>query len=229
MSASRQEERFLQERQAMVRDQIEKRGIHSTLTLDALRTVPRHLFVPEGQQHWAYSDGALRIGQGQTISQPYIVALMTDLLHLKGDERILEIGTGSGYQAAILAHLAAEVHTIERHAPLSTQAKQVFETLEITNASFYIRDGSKGLPEQAPFDGIMVTAAAPQVPENLLEQLVDGGRLVIPVGRRFSQVLEVWHRREEKFEQDSITAVAFVPLIGEQGWPDSGEDRNLKW
>jgi protein-L-isoaspartate(D-aspartate) O-methyltransferase len=154
---------------------------------------------------------------------------MTDLLHLRGDEKILEVGTGSGYQAAILAYLAAEVHSIERHEPLSAQAKQVFEALNMTNINFYVGDGSKGLPEQAPFQGIVVTAAAPQVPRKLLEQLEDGGRLVIPVGRRYSQALEVWHRRGEKFKQETITAVAFVPLIGEEGWPDGHEDRGLRW
>ena len=148
---------------------------------------------------------------------------------MSGNEKILEVGTGSGYQAAVLAALAAEVHTIERHEPLSAQAKQVFETLNIENTHFYVGDGSKGIPEQAPFDGIMVTAAAPQVSDKLLHQLKDGGRLVVPVGRRYSQALEVWHRRGEKFKQDTITAVAFVPLIGEEGWPDSNEDSGLRW
>lgn len=229
MDPDNQNERYQQERQAMVRDQIERRGIHTPRLLEALCAVPRHLFIPDSQQHWAHSDGALRIAHGQTISQPYIVALMTDLLHLEGDEKVLEIGTGSGYQAAVLARLAAEVHTIERHAPLSAEASRVMEILEISNVKFHVGDGTLGLPARAPFQGIMVTAAAPKVPQHLLDQLADGGRLVLPVGRRFSQELEVWHRRGKKLQRESITAVAFVPLIGEEGWPDSHDDKNQQW
>ena len=202
----------------MVRDQIESRGITSPKLLEAMREIPRHLFLPEKHRHWAYSDGAMRIDKGQTISQPYIVALMTDLLNLQGDEVILEIGTGSGYQAAILAKLAAKVHTIERHAELSEQAQVTIESLGIDNVEFHLGDGTLGLPEYAPFDAIIVTAAAPSVPQSLLDQLDEGGRMVLPVGKRYSQVLQVWKRRGGQFEHETITAVAFVPLLGEEGW-----------
>lgn len=229
MAYTNQDKQYREERRAMVQEQIERRGIHSPRVLEAMRAVPRHLFVPEAQQHWAHSDGALRIGHGQTISQPYIVALMTDLLNLGGDEKVLEVGTGSGYQAAILAHLSAEVHTIERHAALSAQASKIIQTLEIPNIIFHVGDGTSGIPEQAPFQGIMVTAAAPQTPQPLLDQLDDGGRLVLPVGQRFSQVLEVWHRHGKNFEHESITTVAFVPLIGKDGWPEGNEGDNSFW
>ena len=229
MSVANQDEHYQAERLGMVQEQIERRGIQSPRVLDALRTVPRHLFVPEGQRHWAHSDGALRIGHGQTISQPYIVALMTELLNLGGDEKVLEVGTGSGYQAAVLAHITQEVHTIERHAELTAEASKIFQTLDISNVNFHTGDGTIGLPELAPFQGIMVTAAAPKVPQPLLDQLDDGGRLVLPVGRRYSQVLEVWHRRGKKFKKESITAVAFVPLIGKDGWSDSDEGKKSFW
>ncbi len=220
---------YTKERERMVRDQIERRGIRTPSVLEAMRAVPRHLFVLPDQQNFAYSDGAMRIGHGQTISQPYIVALMTDLLNLKGDERVLEIGTGSGYQAAILAHIAKEVHSIERHMPLSDNAAMVLEEIGIENVHLHVGDGTLGLPDQAPFQGIMVTAAAPKVPQAMLDQLDDGGRLVLPVGRRFSQVLEVWQRVDEEYKQEDVTAVAFVPLIGEEGWPEGTGDRSLLW
>jgi protein-L-isoaspartate(D-aspartate) O-methyltransferase len=184
--------------------------------------IPRHLFMPKKNRRWAYSDGAMSIDKGQTISQPYIVALMTDLLKLQGDEVVLEVGTGSGYQAAILAKLAREVHTIERHPELSAQAQATIERLGIDNVHFHLGDGTLGLPEQAPFDAIIVTAAAPDVPQSLLDQLADGGRLVLPVGKRYSQVLQVWERHGGEFEHETVTAVAFVPLLGEEGWSEPG-------
>ena len=229
MSMHDQDDLYLEERERMVRDQIERRGIRTPSVLEAMRAVPRHLFVLPDQQNYAYSDGAMRIGQGQTISQPYIVAMMTDLLQLQGDEIVLEVGTGSGYQAAILAHLAAEVHTIERHVSLSEHAAMVLEETGIENIYLYVGDGTLGLPDQAPFQGIMVTAAAPKVPQALLDQLDDGGRLVLPVGRRYSQVLEVWKRVGTSYEQETLTAVAFVPLIGEDGWPEGTGDRSPLW
>ncbi len=202
----------------MVRDQIERRGITDTRLLDVLRAVPRHLFVPTAQQQWAYSDGALRIEAGQTISQPYIVALMTDALGLQGHERVLEVGTGSGYQAAVLAQLCTQVYSIERHAALSLAAGKTLTALGIENIHLHIGDGTLGLPQYASFDAIVVTAAAPKVPPALLDQLADGGKLVIPVGARYQQVLELWQRQGEQRKSHRISAVAFVPLIGEQGW-----------
>jgi len=227
MNTDSPDEIFLGQREHMVRYQIERRGIETPNVLAAMRAVPRHLFVPPDQQEFAYSDGAMRIGHGQTISQPYIVALMTDLLELTGGEKVLEVGTGSGYQAAVLAHMAEEVHSIERHTALSESATSVFEDLEIKNIHLHIGDGTLGLPDQAPFQAIMVTAAAPKVPKSLLDQLDQGGRLVLPVGRRFSQVLEVWQRVGAKYEQKTHTAVAFVPLIGEEGWPEGKGDRSF--
>ncbi len=205
----------------MVRDQIERRGITDTRLLEVLRSVPRHAFVSAAQKHWAYSDGALRIAQGQTISQPFIVALMTESLELQGDETVLEVGTGSGYQAAIVAQLCAQVHSIERHAALSVSAGAVFESLGIENIQLHIGDGSLGLPELAPFDAIIVTAAAPQAPRALLDQLADGGRLVTPVGSRYRQVLEIWRRNGDELQRRQIAAVAFVPLIGIEGWNEA--------
>jgi protein-L-isoaspartate(D-aspartate) O-methyltransferase len=215
-----------QDRQRMVSDQIAWRGIRDQRVLEAMRQTPRHLFVPPDYQHLAYTDGPLPIGKGQTISQPYIVALMTECLKLKGEEKVLEIGTGSGYQAAVLAFLAKEVHTIERHALLAESAREVFEKLALTNIQVHIGDGSLGLPAFAPFDAILVTAAAPRVPHPLLEQLNDGGCLVLPVGSRGSQVLECWQRQGAKFENHSILPVAFVPLRGEHGWKDDRWDQD---
>jgi protein-L-isoaspartate(D-aspartate) O-methyltransferase len=207
-------------RKRMVEEQLLGRGIYDERVLGAMRSVERHLFVPDEQRNLAYADGPLPIGLGQTISQPYIVALMTQLLQLKGTETILEIGTGSGYQAAILALLARQVHTIERHASLANHAKRLFSDLGIENIQVHVGDGSLGLPDQAPFDGILVTAAAPHVPQPLSEQLKDPGRLVIPVGSRYGQYLECWKRQGQYLEKESITPVAFVPLIGQHGWDE---------
>jgi protein-L-isoaspartate(D-aspartate) O-methyltransferase len=206
------------ERAAMVNDQIARRGVHDPRVLEAMRLTPRHCFIPPEYRHLAYTDGPLPIGSGQTISQPYIVALMSELLQLKGDEKALEVGTGSGYQAAILAHLAGEVHTIERHANLARYAARILEDLQLHQVHVHVGDGSLGLPEFAPYAAIIVTAAAPRVPQALLEQLEPGGRLVIPVGSRGSQFLERWLRRQQDFECETIIPVAFVPLVGEQGW-----------
>jgi protein-L-isoaspartate(D-aspartate) O-methyltransferase len=205
-------------RSRMVEDQITSRGIHEARLLESLRKVPRHLFVPYEDRSLAYNDGPLPIGLDQTISQPYIVALMTDLLQLKGHETILEVGTGSGYQAAVLAELAKQVHTIERHPELARHAERLLKDLGYSNIQVHIGDGSLGLPELSPFDGILVTAAAPKVPQGLLSQLGEGGRLVIPVGQRYGQVLECWQRSGESYKHEVISPVAFVPLIGEEGF-----------
>ncbi len=210
---------FAEARQRMVQEQIAARGVRDPRVLEAMRSVPRHLFVPDEYREWAYSDGPLPIGVGQTISQPYIVALMTELLEIppKG-ARVLEIGTGSGYQTAVLAHLADEVFTIERHAALAAQANARLHRLGLDNVHVRVGDGTLGWPEHAPYDGILVTAAAPEMPPALLEQVRIGGRIVIPIGRRGGQTLECWTRREDDFERQAIIPVAFVPLVGEQGW-----------
>jgi protein-L-isoaspartate(D-aspartate) O-methyltransferase len=222
-------EEFHIQRESMVREQIERRGIHDPRVLDAMRTVPRHLFVPAEQRHWAYSDGALRIHMDQTISQPYIVALMTDLMALEGGETVLEVGTGSGYQAAILAKVASQVHSIERHPPLAQAARELLASLRINNVQIHTGDGTLGLPKFAPFQAIIVTAAAPKAPKTLLSQLSDGGRMVIPVGGRYSQNLEVWQRHGPKYKNETITAVAFVPLLGDEGWKERDWKRFKFW
>lgn len=206
------------EREWMVTHTIAARGVRDKRVLDAIRRLPRDLFVPEELRSESYADCPLPIGCGQTISQPYIVALMTELLHLQGDEKVLEIGTGSGYQAALLAMLAGEVHTIERHVELSERAQKVTRQLELDNLHFHVGDGSLGLAEHAPFDGIIVTAGAPLTPQTLLDQLSDGGRLVIPVGSHFGQDLQLWWRDGKKFDSESICPVVFVPLRGRHGW-----------
>jgi protein-L-isoaspartate(D-aspartate) O-methyltransferase len=215
---------FTDARERMVTDQLIPRGINDEHVLSAMRTIPRHVFIPNDLHYLAYADAPLPIGHRQTISQPYIVALMTQLLCLKGEERVLEIGTGSGYQAAILSHIAAQVYTVERISELAEKASHVFEKLGLLNIKIFERDGSAGLPEYAPFDAIMVTAAAPKVPSPLKEQLDEGGRLVLPVGSRDGQILERWRKSGTEMEREHIAPVAFVPLLGDFGWgPDEGE------
>ena len=177
------------EREHMVESQLVRRGIKDRRVLDAMRQVPRHLFIPKDMRDLAYCDGPLPIGQGQTISQPYIVALMTELLELTGQEKVLELGTGSGYQAAILSRLVSQVYSVERHAALAEQAEKVFAQLGYDNIVIKVGDGTLGWPEHSPYDAIIVTAAAPDIPQPLTDQLADGGRLVAPVGSRWSQVL----------------------------------------
>ncbi len=205
-------------RDLMVEEQIAQRGLRNPRLLDVFRQVPRHLFVPEEYRYAAYDDHPLPIGFGQTISQPYIVALMTDLLGLAGNERILEVGTGSGYQAAILAHLAGEIHTVELISALASQARQKLQELGLFNVHVHHGDGSLGWPEAAPYAGILVTAAAPEAPQPLLDQLIEGGRLVLPVGGHGMQVLEVWNRTGQEFTKRVVSYVAFVPLRGSLGW-----------
>lgn len=212
------------ERQRMVAEQIESRDIHDQRVLEAMRTIPRHLFITPEQRKWSYSDGPLPIGCGQTISQPYIVALMTQLLQLKEADKVLEIGTGSGYQAAVLAYLVKEVYTVERYAELAESASKVFEKLAINNIHMKVGDGSLGWSEHAPYDAIMVTAAAPDTPKSLLNQLADGGRLVIPVGERWGQYLERWSRIAKEYKREVLVPVAFVPLRGAEGWKDERWD-----
>jgi protein-L-isoaspartate(D-aspartate) O-methyltransferase len=209
---------FSAARLRMVDEQLLERDIQDPRVLDAMRTVPRHSFVPIEHRHLAYADGPLPIGRGQTISQPYIVALMTQLLELKGSETVLEIGTGSGYQAAVLAYLAKEVHTIEQFADLARFAARILDDLGMRNVYVHVGDGSGGLVEFAPYAAVMVTAAAPDVPQPLLEQLAENGRLVIPVGSRGGQILELWQRRGSEYDRETITPVAFVPLRGQYGW-----------
>jgi len=211
-------DRYQNEREWMVKNTIAARGVCDKRVLKAMVELPRHLFIPMGDREEAYADHPLPVGCGQTISQPYIVALMTELLHLSGDEKVLEVGTGSGYQAALLGMLVKEVHTIEQHSELSGRAKKVIKTLQLENIHFHTGDGSLGLPAEAPFNGILITAGAPLVPQPLLDQLADGGRLVIPVGSRFSQDLQLWWRDGKEFNSESICGVMFVPLRGKHGW-----------
>ena len=211
-------DKFKRARKQMVKTQIVRRGLNDPRLLTAMEAVPRHLFVSDEYRYAAYDDGPLPIGYSQTISQPYIVALMTNLLGLKGNERLLEVGTGSGYQAAILGMLAEEVHTVEFIPELATRADKLLNEQGFDNVHVHLGDGSLGWPNAAPYAGILVAAAAPQTPKTLLEQLEDNGRLVLPVGGRGMQNLEVWKRKGDDFKNTVETAVAFVPLRGEQGW-----------
>lgn len=211
-------ESFRAEREKMVTDQIAGRGISDERILKAMRKVPRHLFVPEEARKVAYRDAPIRIGSGQTISQPYIVALMTSLLEVEKQHKVLDVGTGSGYQAVILAELCAEVFSIERHPELARRAESLLEKLGYQNIQVVTGDGTQGFEEFAPYDRILVAAAAPEVPKPLKNQLADEGRLVIPVGSRFAQTLEVWKKEGEKFRRESNIGVMFVPLLGKDGW-----------
>lgn len=211
------EQDFAAERKLMVAYQLRGHGISDRRVLEAFDFVPRHLFVPEEYRSAAYEDGPLPIGFQQTISQPFIVAYMTQLLDLTGTERVLEVGTGSGYQAAVLAALTAEVHTIELIPALADRAKTIFEQLGLRNIHLHLGDGSLGWADAAPYDAILVTAAGPRVPKSLLNQLAEGGRMVLPVGERGDQVLELWRREAEQFTHETLLPVAFVPLRGKEG------------
>lgn len=212
------EENLAESRHRMVAKQLRPRGIHDPRVLAAFENVPRHLFVPPEYQTWAYDDAPQPIGYEQTISQPYIVALMSELLMLTGEERVLEVGTGSGYQAAILAKLAAEVHTVELLPDLAERARQTLTSLGLKNVHVHCADGSQGWPDCAPYQAILVAAAAPAVPPPLLEQLAQGGRLVLPVGARGVQRLELWRRAGDAFSSETILPVSFVLLHGKHGW-----------
>lgn len=205
-------------RDRMVEEQLVPRGIKDIRVLDAMRMIPRHLFVEDAMQANAYSDHPLPIGSGQTISQPFIVALMTQVLQLEGDERVLEIGTGSGYQAAILSRLCERVYTIERIDALISRARRIFDHLHYHNIVSRIDDGTIGWTEEAPFSAIMVTAGGPSVPQPLLDQLDDPGRMVIPVGDQSVQELLFITKQDGETNIQSIDQVRFVDLIGAHGW-----------
>jgi protein-L-isoaspartate(D-aspartate) O-methyltransferase len=203
---------FAKERRVMTDSQIRARGVRDPLVLAAIEKVPRHLFVPESMRGCAHADEPLPIGQGQTISQPFIVAYMTEALGLQGGERVLEIGTGSGYQTAVLAEIVREVWTVEIVESLSLQAHSILDSLGYANIRYRVGDGSGGWPESAPFDAVMVTAAAARMPESLEEQLGPGGRMIIPVGTDLQELYLV--RREEKgLTRERVLAVRFVPLV----------------
>jgi len=206
-------ERFARAREEMVDGQIAARGVRDEATLRAMKKVPRHLFVPEALAGQAYDDHPLPIGHGQTISQPYIVGFMTEALGLQGGERVLEVGTGSGYQAAVLAEIAERVFTIEIVAPLAEEARVRLKELGYGNVEVRAGDGYQGWPEAAPFDAIIVTAAAPRIPEPLRQQLRDGGRLILPVGDEWQELVVVT-RTGDAFEEKRVLPVRFVPMTG---------------
>jgi protein-L-isoaspartate(D-aspartate) O-methyltransferase len=211
---------FIQEREEMVHRQIEERGLRNNRLLGALRELPRHRFVQHGDEVIAYLDEPLPIGYHQTISQPYITALMTSLAGLEGDETVLEVGTGSGYQAALLGLLAKKVISMERIPELADRARRILAELGITNVEILTGDGTTGYLPGSPYQAILVTAAAPSVPQMLLDQLAEGGRLIIPTGSRCVQELQVWQRTGNRFDSENILPVVFVPLLGEFGWKE---------
>ncbi len=208
----------------MVEEQIIGRGIKDPKVIKAMKKVPRHLFVEEALQAQAYSDHPLPIGEKQTISQPYMVALMTEALQLKGREKVLEIGAGSGYQTAILAEMALKVFSIERVRSLALEARKLLYELGYFNVEIKVSDGTSGWPEESPFDAVIVTAGSPVIPQPLLDQLAAGGRIVIPVGDAFSQDLIRVTKTEEGFKKEDLGGCRFVKLIGKYGWQE--EDPN---
>ncbi len=211
-------DRFAARRESMVAEQLARRGIEDERVLAAFRRVPREAFVPDEFAGEAYEDSPLPIGEGQTISQPYVVALMTEVAKVAPDARVLEVGAGSGYAAAILAELAKEVVTIERHAALAASAREALARLGYSNVTVLQGDGSRGVPERAPYDAILVAAGAPAPPGSLKAQLAEGGRLVIPVSVDTYQELKVITRRGDRFEEENLGPVRFVPLLGQEGW-----------
>jgi len=213
-----EEEYFEKLRKKMVEHQITARGVSDQRVLEAMLRVPRHLFIPESMQDRAYDDSPLPIGDGQTISQPYMVAWMTELLAVGEEDKVLEIGTGSGYQAAILCELAKEVFSVEKYASLARKAEGRLRSLGYENITIRVGDGTLGWPEEAPFDGIMVTAGAPSIPQPLTEQLADGGKLVIPVGPSGMQMLTVVQREGKELRTREEGTCVFVPLVGKFGW-----------
>jgi protein-L-isoaspartate(D-aspartate) O-methyltransferase len=221
-TASMPADDFVGMRETMVQTQIAARGVRDPMVLNAMRTVPREAFVPERLRPFAYEDGPLPIGEEQTISQPYIVAAMTEAAQPKPGDRVLEIGTGSGYGAAVLARIAAEVYTVERIASLAESSRRRLGELGYRNVHVLLGDGTLGWPEHAPYDAIVVTAGGPKVPRALLDQLAVGGRLVMPVGLecRFQRLVRVVRRGADDYDYEELEAVAFVRLIGAEGWPE---------
>jgi len=212
---------FVVLRKRMVEEQLIPRGIKNKRLLDAFYKVERHKFVPEDLRGSAYADFPVPIGEGQTISQPYIVALMTQCLDLTGEERVLEIGTGSGYQSAILAELAKEVYTIERFANLAKNAETVLKESGYKNITIKVGDGTLGWKEIAPFDRIIITAASPRIPLPLTEQINESGKMVLPLGEPLSQVLTVVEKQKGKLESIQVCGCVFVPLVGKYGWKEN--------
>ena len=210
-----------EQRAWMVLQQIATRGLTDHRVLEAMSEVPREEFVPEAFQHAAYDDCPLPIGYGQTISQPFTVAFMCEATELTGTESVLEIGTGSGYAACVLSCLAREVHTVERIPELAQEAQKRIERLGYDNVHVYVADGTLGLAEQSPFDGIVVTAGAPALPQGYVDQLAEGGRIVMPIGNRFSQSMCRFTKRRGELHREDLGAFAFVPLIGTNGWDES--------
>lgn len=207
-------------RNIMIEEQLAPRGIVDAKVLAAMRKIPRHLFIPGKTLENAYGDYPLPVGERQTISQPYMVALMTQSLELTGREKVLEIGTGSGYQAAILAEIAKEVYSVERFETLAQDARLLLDGLGYKNIRITVRDGTEGWNEFAPYDGIIVTAGAPSIPEPLVEQLAEGGRMVIPVGGAFSQELTLIRKTNGETSKEYICGCTFVPLVGKYGWQE---------
>jgi len=206
------------ERERMVKEQIVARGVEDIRVIQAMKKVPRHLFIEKTYYHQAYNDYPLPIGQNQTISQPYMVASMTELLELKDDERVLEIGTGSGYQTAILALLCSKVYSVERISELTRKARLTLKQLGFSNINLIVRDGTLGWPEFAPYNGIIVTAGAPEIPDALIEQLANNGRMVIPVGNEASQTLNFVEKHKGRIYRKEFFGCTFVPLVGKGGW-----------
>ncbi|UCE61378.1 MAG: protein-L-isoaspartate(D-aspartate) O-methyltransferase [Phycisphaerales bacterium] len=216
---------WLQLRQRMVENQIRNRGVNDQRVLEAMRRIPRERFVPVESRSAAYADRAVYVGQGQTISQPYIVAYMSQKLNPTPDCRVLEVGTGTGYQTAILALLCKHVYTIERISSLQRNARKVLAQLEINNVSMFVGDGTIGLEEQAPFDRILVTAAGPKIPQALIEQLEHGGRLVIPVGGKSEQRIVAVTRKGPQVTETPLLPCRFVRLVGQEGWAPNQEEK----
>jgi protein-L-isoaspartate(D-aspartate) O-methyltransferase len=209
---------FVHARYTMVETQLVRRGIMDKRVITAMGNVPREKFIPKKLENDAYGDYPLSIGEGQTISQPYMVAIMTECLELKGTEKVLELGTGSGYQAAILAELAHSVISIERIPALAEQARQRLLELGYKNIQVISNDGTLGYPAEQPYDGIIVTAGAPKIPDTLVNQLKPGGKLVIPVGSKFTQTLTIVEKKQIGYKSRAVLGCVFVPLIGQEGW-----------
>jgi len=218
-------------RRKMVEQQLRARGIRNERVLEAMGKVPRHAFIEQALHHEAYSDHPLPIGEQQTISQPFIVALMTEALELTGDENVLEIGTGSGYQTGVLAELSYRVFTVERIRALLTKARETLDSLNYHNVRYKLGDGSLGWQEEGPYDAIIVTAGAPEIPQPLIDQLAVLGRLVIPVGesRGAQDLMRLVRTKSNSLTRTNLGACRFVDLVGDRGWPDSKDKRGIPW